>query len=655
MARALIRGSSQILAGSIFDAQIAGAAAIQTSKLADGASFFWHDGSIAFSGNIDAGGFKVTNAGDGVAGSDLVTLSQLQDNAAGLDPKESVVAATTPAGGDTDVATGGLLTIDGITLSSGDRVLVKDQTDPIENGIYAAAAGAWVRTEDFDGTPVSEVSGGARTYIETGTVNADTAWVVIGLGNRVVGTDDIVFTQYTGSGSFTAGLGLGQTGSDIYVNPGDGIIITGDDVTVELDGSTLKLSAAGVALADLTDGQILVGNVGNVATGVTMIGDVSIANDGTATIANGAVTDAKVAAGAAIATSKLADGAEFLQRDGSVVWTGNADAGAQKITNLQDGTAAQDAATFGQVEGIETGLQTEIDAIETGAGLSATGTYVANTGNYINAADFATAVYTESLNNADRLLDAAIKANADAITLLGTGSLTAIQDEIDAIELSMGIGLVTTGGVFVGYTTTNYMDAAISLDGLFQALDAQIKSNEDDIILLQTADTDLQTEIDAIETGTGLNTDGTFIAYTGTNFVNASTSIANAITELDTNIQTALDAKLDDSQLIDDDTFATATATNIPSAESTKAYVDGQIALETVGFVDEEDLTGTIDGVATAFTVAGTPEAGSTKLYFNGQRLREGATNDFTLAGSTITTLFVPESGDQMWVDYRIA
>jgi hypothetical protein len=655
MARALIRGSSQILAESIFDAQIAAAANIATSKLAEGAEFLQRDGSVVFTASLDAGGFKITNAAEGTAGSDYVTLSQLQDNAAGLDPKESVAVATTPADGNIDLATGGLLTIDGVVTQTGYRVLVKNQTDPIENGIYVADAGTWIRSEDFDGTPVSEVSGGARTFVEAGTVNINSAWVVTGLGNRIVGTDAINWTIYTGAGSFSAGAGLGQSGSNIFVNEGDGIEVIADNVTVKLDGSTLALSAAGVKLADLASGQVLVGNGSNIATAVTLSGDVAIDNAGVATIQPGAVSNTEIAGGAAIDTSKLADGANFIQRGGTVAFTADQPHGGFKITGLGDGVALTDAATVGQIDALDTALQAEIDAIELGAGLNTDGTYTANAGtNYIKSADFTTAALAESLNNADRLLDAAIKQNADDIAALGTGSITALQDEIDAIELSMGPGLMTTGGVFVGYTTSNYMNAAINVNGILQALDAQIKTNEDDIAALVIDNGDIQAELDATQLGAGLNTDGTFQTFVGTNFLDAATSLYDALNDMDTGVQTALDAKLDDTQLIDDDTFASATATNIPSAESTKAYVDAQIASETVGFVDAEEPTGAIDGVNTTYTLAGTPLAGSVKLMFNGQVLREGATNDFQITGSTITTLFTPETGDQLWVDYRI-
>ena len=651
MSRSLIRGSSQILSGSIFDAQIAAAAAIQTSKLADGAEFLRRDGSVALTGNLDGGGNRLTNLAAGTGNNDAVTLAQLEAVASGYDPKESVRVATT--GADIDLTSGGLLTLDGVALQVGDRVLVKDQTDATENGIYTAAAGAWTRSEDMDGTPVAEVSGGVHTYVESGTTNAGVGYAVIHDGNVDLGVDDVVWSQQSGAGSFTAGAGLTQTGNVLDVNAGNAIEIIGDNVTVHLDGGTLAKSASGLKLADLPDGQILIGSGSNEATGHAVSGDIGIDNTGVVTIASGAVTNAKIAAGAAIESSKLQDGDEFLQRDGSVVWTGNQNAGNQKITNLQDGTASQDAATFGQLGTITGTIQSELDATQAGAGLAADGSYAANAGsNYLTSADFTTATYSESLNNADLLLDAAIKQVADDLAAIGGGSLTAMQAEIDAIE--NGIGLASDG-TYVSPVGTNYIDASISvmsaitaIDSALAAIDSEVTGNDSDIV-------DLQAELDATQSGAGLAIDGTFVSYSGTNFIDASTSLANAVSALDSGISTALDDKLDDSQLIDDDTMATATSTNIPSAESIKTYVDDQLSAETIGFVDDEDLSAAIDGVNTGFTVTGTPEAGSVKLFFNGQRLREGATNDFTLLGSTITTLFVPEAGDQLWVDYRVA
>lgn len=88
------------------------------------------------------------------------------------DHKDSVRAATTA----NLAALSGLLTVDGVQLAAGDRVLVKDQTTTTANGIYVAAAGAWARSADANSG--TNLSPGAVVPVEAGTVNADTLWMV---------------------------------------------------------------------------------------------------------------------------------------------------------------------------------------------------------------------------------------------------------------------------------------------------------------------------------------------------------------------------------------------------------------------------------------------------------------------------------------------
>ena len=222
-------------------------------------------------------------------------------------------------------------------------------------------------------------------------------------------------------------------------------------------------------------------------------------------------------------------------------------------------------------EDADTDLQTELDATQLGAGLAADGTLSPFTGtNYINTAT--------SLKNADTLLDTAIKTVADDLAALGSGSITDLQDEVDAIEVALDLN---TDGTFKQHSGTNYMDAATNAALARVALDTQIKSNNDAIIANDgdiadnaaaiaqnvtdigtnataitansnaisaeetariAADALIQTEVDAIETAVGLNTNGTFVPFTGTNYINPATSIKNASTLLDTQVKTNADA-----------------------------------------------------------------------------------------------------------------
>ena len=181
-------------------------------------------GRLVFSGgefNITGSdGATLANASvaEPTLGSHVATKTYVDSVSAGLDPKESVRVATTEA-----ITLSNTQTIDGIAVIAGDRVLVKDQANPYENGIYSVVdGGAWTRAEDMDGSPASEVSGGNFTFVEQGADNINTGWVVQGDGQIPLGTtsptNDIVWVQFSGAGSITAGTGLKKTGETLSVD-----------------------------------------------------------------------------------------------------------------------------------------------------------------------------------------------------------------------------------------------------------------------------------------------------------------------------------------------------------------------------------------------------------------------------------------------------
>ena len=106
--------------------------------------------------------------------------------------------------------------IDGVTLTTNMRVLVKNQTTTSQNGIYVFNGSALVRASDFDSA--AEIDGGDFVFVTGGSINNDTGWVqtetVV-----TVGTDPIIFTQFSGAGTYTAGTGLSLTGT-VFANTG---------------------------------------------------------------------------------------------------------------------------------------------------------------------------------------------------------------------------------------------------------------------------------------------------------------------------------------------------------------------------------------------------------------------------------------------------
>jgi len=96
---------------------------------------------------------------------------------------------------DIDLTTGGLLTIDGLTLVADDRVLVKDQTVGSENGIYLAKTTAWVRADDFDES--SEIVSGAIISVQEGTTNGDILFVLATNPPITLATTSLSFIKTT--------------------------------------------------------------------------------------------------------------------------------------------------------------------------------------------------------------------------------------------------------------------------------------------------------------------------------------------------------------------------------------------------------------------------------------------------------------------------
>ncbi|MFS2124693.1 phage tail protein [Pseudomonas sp. Pseusp97] len=107
-----------------------------------------------------------------------------------LDYKQSVRAATTAS-----ITLSGLQTLDGVALVAGDRVLVKNQTNAVDNGLYVVAAGAWKRATDADEN--SEVTPGLTVVVESGTSQADSIWQLVTDGAIVLGTTALAFQNIT--------------------------------------------------------------------------------------------------------------------------------------------------------------------------------------------------------------------------------------------------------------------------------------------------------------------------------------------------------------------------------------------------------------------------------------------------------------------------
>lgn len=266
---------------------------------------------ILSTGSYDfSSGDAVVSVNTPTADSHAASKSYVDAIAQGLHWKDSVRAATTA-----NITLSGTQTIDGVSIVAGDRVLVKNQTDAEDNGIYVCEAGAWSRSEDMD---VSTEFSGSAVFVQEGTANADTGYVCTNNGDVTVGTTEINFTQFTGAGQLSAG---------------NGIDITNSTISADLDGATLSAGTDGLKVSD--------------------------AGIDTAQVADSAITNAKLAG--SIAASKLAGS---IPSDKLNLGNGVEDNGGNLQIDLDGATLALSASGIKVADaGIDT-AQIAADAID---------------------------------------------------------------------------------------------------------------------------------------------------------------------------------------------------------------------------------------------------------------------------------------------------
>ena len=255
LARANHTGTQTASTISDFDAQV------QTNRL---------DEMSAPTASVSLNSQKITNLAEPTSASDAATKGYVDATAVGLDPKPSVLVATTE-----NITLSGTQTIDGVAVTSGDRVLVKNQSTGSENGIYVVSGSAWTRSSDANTS--AEVTAGMFVFVESGTVNADSGWILATDGAITLDTTSLSFVQFSGAGQITAGNGLTKSGNTLDVGG------TADRITVNADS---------VDIASTYAGQSTITTVGTVATGTWEATDVGVAHGGTgASDAAGATTN----------------------------------------------------------------------------------------------------------------------------------------------------------------------------------------------------------------------------------------------------------------------------------------------------------------------------------------------------------------------------
>ena len=251
------------------------------------------------------------------ADTDIANKAYVDSVAQGLDIKASCLYGTV-----------GNITLSGLgtqangdwtsSLTAGDRILVKSQTNQAENGIYVASASGWTRSADMN--TWSEVPG-SFTFIEAGTSLVNTGWVTTAASTGTIGVTSMPWTQFSGAGTYSAGTGLSLIGTTFSIaNTGVTAASYGSasqtlTATVNAQGQLTALAATNIAIAasQIASGTIDTARISGAYTGITGVGtllDLTVTNTITGSI-NGNAATATTAGSATTSTTatNLAGGA----------------------------------------------------------------------------------------------------------------------------------------------------------------------------------------------------------------------------------------------------------------------------------------------------------------------------------------------------------
>lgn len=377
-------------------------------------------GVNAWTANQSLGGFKITNSADPSSAQDLATKAYVDAVAQGLKPKTAVRAATLVNGTLATAFANGSV-IDGVTLATGNRILIKNQTSTADNGIYIVqASGAPVRAPDFDSlSPIDEING-AYTFIQEGT-QAGQGWVETGTVT-VIGTDPIVFVYFNDASSIIGG---------------DMILKTGNTLSVDL----------------LTNGGLKSSNPGNVAGQLQISLEASapsLAVNGSNElgIATGGITNTHVAAAAAIALTKLA----ALNNNIVPITNGSGFLTSSSVT----------ATELGYLSGVTSAIQTQLNGKATIAldNLAS----VAINASLIAGADATLDLGSSSLQWNNLFVKTKIESNA-AAGGLGTGFFIQsknVTGAVNSANVNLVAGTVDTSGQTSGAAVIRSADCSVA-------------------------------------------------------------------------------------------------------------------------------------------------------------------------------------------------
>ena len=354
------RTANRILAGPT-----TGSAAAPTFRALVAADLLKLNEFTAPDGSVSLNSQKITNLATPTADGDAASKSYVDGVSQGLDVKDSVVAATT-ANITIATALNNGDTLDGVTLSTNDRVLVKDQSTASQNGIYIVGSSP-ARADDL---AAGVDAAGMFTFVEQGSTNADQGFVCTSnKGSAVVGTNNLAFSQFSGAGNLTAGDGLDKSGNEFSVDlkSNGGLVIESTELAVDLAASsitgTLAVSDGGTGSTTSSAARSALGLAigSNVQAYDADLDNLSgCQSGGSAALAALTSTEIQILDGATVTTSELnildgvtATATELNIMDGVTATTTE--------INLLDGVTAT-TTELNHTDGVTSNIQTQLDA-----------------------------------------------------------------------------------------------------------------------------------------------------------------------------------------------------------------------------------------------------------------------------------------------------
>ena len=391
-----------------------------------------------------------------------------------------------------------------------------------------------------------------------------------------------------------AGVGLGSTG--LYVSrSGTNFLDSATDIVGEITALDTQLASTQSDL-DTAEASIVV-NAASIATNTTNItsndSDISALDtrvtslEGTAS--NQAELDATQASVGLNANGTLGSYANNnFYSASATIKAAVAGVDAQAKDNETDITAQGVRITALESGGSLSALQSEVDANQSSIGLSTAGAYVSRSGtNYLDSAS--------TIVGEIGLLDAQVRTNEQDITAIETqitsivsegdtseAAIVALQSELDATQTGAGL---SGAGSYTAPGVSNYLSGASTLKAADSLLDTQIKTNETAIATkaASSVTTALQTEVDAIESGIGLGSDGSYTAIVSANYATSST-LKGAVDQLDVQLkQTQDDLEIAEARSLSNATAITNNDSDIAALNTLQTAQEAAIGLSTAG------------------------------------------------------------------------